>query len=99
MTDADILVKVVDPGSGREIGWDQLTERLRGRLDDVRRAVSDGVGAVAAGIGDLATPDGWEASEVSATFGVALLAETGALLTKASGEATFEVTVTYRRAG
>jgi hypothetical protein len=40
---------------------------------------------------------GWNLGEISASFGVTLTAEAGALITKASAAATFEVVVTFRR--
>jgi hypothetical protein len=96
--DAGTLVKVVEVRSGREIAWgDGLTERLGERVDDVRQAVFDGVGAVAASLEDLPAAGGWRPAEVSATFGIALVAEAGVVLSRASAEATFEVTVTFRR--
>jgi Trypsin-co-occurring domain 1 len=92
------LVKVIDLRSGREIAWGGgMTEQLRSRIEDVQHAVADGVRAVGAGLRDLATIDGWQVDEVSASFGVGLAAETGVILTKASGEATFEVSVSFRR--
>ena len=100
MTEADAgtLVKVVELRSGREIGWgDGLTERLGKRVDDVRQAVSDGVSAVAASLEDLSAAGEWRPAEVEAKFGIALVAEAGVVLSRASAEATFEVTVTFRR--
>jgi hypothetical protein len=92
------LIKVIEVSSGREIAWGGgATEQLRGRIADVKQAVADGVQAVAAGLHDLTTVDGWEIGEVTASFGVGLIAETGVVLTKVSGEATFEVSVTFRR--
>lgn len=93
------LVKVVDLRDGREIAWGGgATERLHERIADVEHAIADGVRTVAAGLRNLATPDGWEIGEIEASFGVGLVAETGVVLTKVSGEATFELTVTFRRA-
>lgn len=93
-----ILVKVIDVRSGREIAWGGgTTEQLRGRIGEVQHAVTDGVKAVAAGLREVATVEGWEVAEVNASFGIGLLAETGVILTKVSGEATFEISVTYRR--
>ena len=97
--DGDTLVTVVELHGGRRISWgDGLTERLGHRVDDVRRAVVDGVQAVSSSLADLATVDGWRPAEVSASFGITLTAESGVVLTKASAEATFEVTVVFRRA-
>jgi hypothetical protein len=98
VTSDPTLVKVIDLRSGREIAWGGgMTEQLRSRIEDVQHAVADGVRAVGAGLRDLATIDGWQVDEVSASFGVGLAAETGVILTKASGEATFEVSVSFRR--
>lgn len=71
-------------------------ERLRDRLSDVQAAVAAGVRAVAANV----TPDlsGWEVAELQAKFGVTLSAEAGAVVSRATTGATFEVTVTLRRA-
>ena len=60
-------------------------------------SVVSGSSAVADSIGGLTSPDGWELGEVTASFGVVLSAQAGAILTKAPGEATFEVSVTFRR--
>jgi hypothetical protein len=97
-TESGTLVKVVELRSGREIAWgDGLTERLGKRVDDVRQAVSDSVEVISAGLGELPATSGWQADEVSATFGIALVAEAGVVLSRASAEATFEDTVTFRR--
>jgi hypothetical protein len=94
----EILVKVVDIRDGREIAWGGgATERLVERAADVQHAVAEGVRAVSSGLHDLATAEGWQIDEVKASFGVGLVAETGVVLTKVSGEATFEVAVTFRR--
>jgi hypothetical protein len=97
-TEFGTLVKVVELRSGREIAWgDGLTERLGKRVDDVRQAVSESVQVISAGLGELPATGEWRADEVSATFGIALVAEAGVVLSRASAEATFEVTVTFRR--
>jgi len=94
-----VFVQVVPIDAGREIGWgDGLADLLRDRLADVHEAMKDGSAAVASGLGHLVRPDGWQLDEVTATFGIALAAEAGVILSKASGEATFEISVTYRRA-
>ncbi|MEY9929631.1 hypothetical protein ABH926_004271 [Catenulispora sp. GP43] len=94
----EVLVKVVDVRDGREIAWGGgATERLTERAKEVQHAIAEGVRVVSAGLHDLATADGWQIDEVHAKFGVGLVAETGVLLTKVSGEATFEVAVKFRR--
>ena len=94
----DVWVQVVELGSDRQIGWgSNLAQHLQERIGDIRDAVVSGSSAVAESIGSLVSPDGWELSEITASFGVALAAEAGAILTKASGEATFEVEITFKR--
>ena len=92
-----VVVQVVEVAGGREISWgDGAVERLRDRLSDVQAAVVAGVRAVAATV----TPDlsGWEVAELQAKFGVTLTAEAGVVVSRATTGATFEVTVTLRRA-
>jgi Trypsin-co-occurring domain 1 len=92
-----VLVQVVTE-EDREIGWgSNLAERLDERLDDVRRAVALGAAAVSGSVQEISDVPGWRLGEVVAKFGVTLTAEAGAILTKGSVGATFEVTLTYRR--
>jgi hypothetical protein len=94
----EVLIQVV-PGAaaGREIGWGtNVAERLESRLEDIRRAIASGATAVAESLGGLPGAQGWRLDNVSASFGVTLTAEAGALLSKASAGATFDVTVTYK---
>jgi len=93
-----VLVQVVPVEQGREIGWgDNVAEQLENRMEDIRRAIAAGSKAVADSLHGLRGVQGWQLGEVSASFGVTLTAEAGAILSKASAEATFEVTVTYQR--
>jgi hypothetical protein len=94
----EVLVQVMPAASaGREIGFGaNVAERLEARLDDIRRAIASGATAVAESLGGLPSAQGWQLDEVSASFGITLTAEAGALLSKASAGATFDVTVTYR---
>jgi hypothetical protein len=95
----DVRVQVVRLSDGREIAWgDGLTEQLHKRLRDIHKAIDEGVRAVASGLSTLSVADGWSVDEIAASFGITLAAEAGVLLSKASSEATFEVTVTLRRA-
>jgi hypothetical protein len=93
-----VWVQVVDLDSDRQIGWgSNLAQHLQERIGDIRDAIVSGSSAVAESIGSLVSPEGWELGDVTASFGIALTAEAGAILTKASGEATFEVSVTFKR--
>ena len=94
----EVSVQVVQLASDRQIAWGDVTiEKLKARLDDVRTAIVEGAAAVAAGVTGVATVDGWRTEEVSVTFGVSLVAEAGVVLTRASAETTFEISVTWRR--
>jgi hypothetical protein len=96
----DVWVQVVAIDSQRQITWSSdLAQRLRERIGDVRAAIVSGSSTVADSLGSLDSPQGWDLDEVCASFGIALTAEAGVLLTRASGEATFEVSVTFRRKG
>lgn len=93
-----VLVQVVEVRAGREIGWGtNLVDTLRNRLDDIRTAIAAGAETVAESLHKLPSAEGWSLGEVSASFGITLAAESGVILSKASGEATFEVTVTFKR--
>jgi hypothetical protein len=97
-TDDNVWVPVVEVRSGREIGWGaNATELLKARLSDVRVAISAGAESVADSLSALPAPEQWKATEVSACFGITLAAEAGVVLSKASTEATFEITITFSR--
>ena len=94
----NVWVQVVALDSRRQITWgSEVAQRLQERIGDVRDAITAGSSTVAASLASLDSPHGWELDEVCASFGIALTAEAGVLLTKASGEATFEVSVTFKR--
>ncbi|MEU4623655.1 CU044_2847 family protein [Actinoplanes sp. NPDC023801] len=94
-----VVVQVVDVSEGREISWNSsLVERLKDRAADVRSAIIAGAQAINADVNDLPTAEGWQIKELSATFGITLSAEAGVVLSRASAESTFEVTVTIERA-
>jgi hypothetical protein len=94
----NVWVQVVPLDSQRQITWgSDVAQRLQERIGDVRNAITTGTATVASSLDSLDAPVGWKLDEISASFGIALTAEAGVLLTKASGEATFEVSVTFRR--
>ena len=45
----------------------------------------------------LENAPGWHVSSIQATFGLTLTAEAGVIVSKASAEASFEVTITVER--
>jgi len=97
-----VFVQVVDVdlAADREITFGRnLAEGLRERQDDIRGAIEAGSQTVANSIESLPSPQGWQLGEVSASFGITLTAEAGVIVSKASAGATFEVSVTFTRAG
>jgi len=93
-----VFVPVVEITTGREIGWNtNVSELLRSRLSDIKAAISAGAESVASSLISLPTAETWQVKEVSASFGITLAAEAGVLLSKASTEATFDVTITFQR--
>jgi Trypsin-co-occurring domain 1 len=96
-----VLVQVVDVdvAADREITFGRnLAEGLGDRVDDIRGAIEAGSESVAKSLQSLAAPQGWRLGEVSASFGIILTAEAGAIVSKASAGATFEVSVKFTRA-
>src|SRR5262245_38328225 len=92
-----VMVQVVGGDQGRQIAWGtNVTEQLEGRMDEIRSAIAAGAQAVAGSLDGLPSVDGWHLGEVSASFGLTLTAEAGVILSKASAEATFEITVTFQ---
>lgn len=95
---AQVLIPVVDVVDQRQIGWgSNVTELLQSRLDDIRAAVGAGAESVASTLDSLPVRERWQIDQVSTTFGITLAAEAGVILSKASTEATFEVTITFAR--
>jgi hypothetical protein len=99
MDGAKVYVQVVPVEAGREIGWgSNLVQQLEERREIIREAIVAGTSTIAGSLAQLSPPSSWEIKEVEASFGITLTAEAGVILTKASAEATFEVTVTFARA-
>src|SRR3954451_12310227 len=90
------VVEIMD--TGREISWgSNVSEMLTARIDDIRDAVRAGAASVSAGLTDLPAAGDWRGTKVEASFGITLAAEAGVILSKASTEATFDVTMTFSR--
>jgi hypothetical protein len=70
---------------------------LTARPDDIRDAIRASAASVSTGLTELPVVEDWHVTEVEASFGITLAAEAGVILSKASAEATFDVTITYSR--
>lgn len=93
-----VLVQVLPLGGGREIGWGASTvTALSPRLHELGEAIAAGSRAVAQNLARLSAAPGWELTEVSASFGITLTAESGVIIAKGSAGAAIEVNVIFRR--
>lgn len=99
MDEGVILVQVTtDAADRRQIRWDvNVAERLESRIDDIKASISTAASAIADSLPERVDSAGWEAREISATFGISLTAGAGALISKAEAGATFEVSVSFVR--
>jgi Trypsin-co-occurring domain 1 len=96
-TDPAISVQVVPIAGGRQIGWGtSVVENLGDRISDIKDAIAAGGRAIAESLPDHGL-SGWTVKEVTGSFAVTLTAEAGVILSKASAEATVEVSVTFER--
>ncbi|MBF9131965.1 hypothetical protein I0C86_23800 [Plantactinospora sp. S1510] len=93
-----VYIPTVRVDDQRQIGWGDVgLERLRERIDDVRAAIVSAANGVAESLSAAPSAPGWEMNEVTATFGVSLVAESGVIVSKASASASLEVSVTFTR--
>jgi len=89
----------LDAAGARQIGLrHHTTELLSERRDDIEAAVGEACEIVQDSAAKLDGRNGWRVSSLEAKFGVTLSAEAGVVVSKASAEASFEVTVTIERA-
>jgi hypothetical protein len=96
---SQVYVQVVELDPGREIGWGpSVAQQLRERAVDIERGIVAASETLAASLGSLASVEGWELDEVSASFGVTLTAEAGVIVSRASAGATFDVSFVFKRA-
>jgi Trypsin-co-occurring domain 1 len=91
-----ISVLVVPVTGGRQIGWGSaVVEQLGDRLSDLKEAIAAGGRAIAESLPDIHGSPQWAVKEVTGSFAVTLTAEAGVILSRASAEATVEVSVTF----
>lgn len=94
----NILVRVAPVDSvGRKISRPDVAQALQDRARDIINGVKAGTSAIANSLSELASPDGWSIQKVDAVFGITLAAEGSVIVSKASAEASFEVTVSFER--
>jgi hypothetical protein len=97
----DIRVETVefDQAGTRQISSRQrMTAGLLERRGDIEAAVTEACQIVQDSVAKVDAQRGWRISTLEARFGVTLAAEAGVIVSRASAEASFEITVTIERA-
>jgi hypothetical protein len=94
-----VLIETIEPDlSGRQIGSrTRSSALLSDRRDDIEAAVSEASTIIQDSVARVSDKKGWRVKTVEAKFGLVLAAEAGVILSKASAEASFEITITVER--
>lgn len=95
-----VRVDVVDVDSSgyRQIApRERLTVQLTDRRDEIQAAVLLAADIIQSSADAGQTQNGWSIKEIEAKFSLTLAAEAGVILSKASAEAAFEVTITVSK--
>lgn len=100
MAEPNVRVETVelDSSGARQIKpRGRTTALLRDRADDIEAAVQEASAIVQESVAKVHDKDGWQTKSVEVKFGLVLTAEAGVVLSRASAEASFEVTLTIER--
>jgi hypothetical protein len=85
----------IDSYPSRQIGpKTRTTALLQDRRQDIEEAVYQAAEIVQDSVAKVAGKDGWHIKSLEAKFGLTLGVEAGVILSRASAEASFEVTIT-----
>ena len=88
----------IDASGNRQISArNRTTQLLRERREDVEAAVHEATVILKDSVAKVEDSGGWRMKSLEAKFGITLTAEAGVLVSRASAEASFEVTVTIER--
>lgn len=97
---ADIRVETVqlDAAGNRQIASrTRTTSALGERATEIEEAIVQASVIAQQSLDQVPQRDGWQVRSLDVTFGLTLAAEAGVILSKASAEASFEVTLTVER--
>ncbi|WP_030567570.1 CU044_2847 family protein [Streptomyces aureocirculatus] len=75
----------------------RATALLDGRAAELEEAIVQASAIAQDSLAQVPERSGWQVSGMQVTFGLTLAAEAGVILSKASAEASFEVTLTVER--
>ena len=89
----------LDARGARQIGAarPRASAALSERSEDVRAAIVQASEIAQRSVAEVPRRDGWSVRTMEITFGLTLAAEAGVILSKASAEASFEITLTVER--
>jgi Trypsin-co-occurring domain 1 len=88
----------VDSSGNRQIGARSRTSALlMERRDDIEAAVAEASSIIQDSVTKVDEKTGWRIKSLEAKFSLVLTAEAGVIISRASAEASFEVTVTIER--
>ncbi|MFE3382719.1 CU044_2847 family protein [Streptomyces anulatus] len=97
---AQVRVETValDATGSRQISSRTRTSSALGdRAAELEEAIVQASSIAQQSLAQVPRKNGWEVSSMEVTFGLTLAAEAGVILSKASAEASFEVTLTVER--
>ncbi|MGW2287607.1 CU044_2847 family protein [Streptomyces phaeochromogenes] len=88
----------LDSHGARQIGSrSRLSAPLSDRSDEVQEAIVEACAIAQDSLARVPERGGWAVRSMEVVFGLTLTAEAGVILSKASAEASFEVTLTVER--
>jgi Trypsin-co-occurring domain 1 len=100
VTEVNVRVETVelDSSGTRQIKpRARTTALLRDRAGDIESAVQEASAIIQNSVAKVEDKDGWRMKSVEVKFGLVLGAEAGVVLSRASAEASFEVTLMIER--
>ncbi|MEV0743450.1 CU044_2847 family protein [Streptomyces sp. NPDC050549] len=98
MADVRVETVAVDAAGSRQISSrTRSSSALSDRAEELEQAIVQASDIAQQSLTRVGRRDGWQVSSMAVTFGLTLAAEAGVILSKASAEASFEVTLTVER--
>ncbi|MEU7606694.1 CU044_2847 family protein [Streptomyces sp. NPDC041003] len=98
MTEVRVETVALDATGSRQISSRTRTSASLGdRAEELEAAIVQASAIAQGSLSQVPRRDGWQVSSMQVTFGLTLAAEAGVILSKASAEASFEVTLTVDR--
>ncbi|EPH44989.1 CU044_2847 family protein [Streptomyces aurantiacus] len=98
MTHVRVETVALDAAGSRQIAnRTRTTSPLEGRAAELEEAIVQASAIAQESLAQVPARDGWRIAGMEVTFGLTLTAEAGVILSKASAEASFEVTLTVER--